>query len=138
MAYITINDLYNYLDQIQVVACSDDFASGTVNMTIINSIMQMACDKADSLVSSIYDVPFTNVPIPVKIRTASAIFAVEMLLQRRLAPDEKNYMKPKADMLRKELMDINRGLLSLDYQATRAFTPIIADARYSRANTNMF
>jgi phage gp36-like protein len=135
--YITINDLYNYLDQIQVVACSDDFATGAVNMDIINSIMQMACDKADSLVSSIYDVPFTG-PIPVKIRTASAIFAVEMLLQRRLTPDEKNYMKPQADMLRKELMDINRGLLSLDYQATRAFTPVIVRGHYNRADANVF
>jgi hypothetical protein len=136
--YITINDLYNYLDQVQVSACSDDYGTGVAQMSIINSIMQLACDKADSLVSAVYEVPFTTQPIPVKIRTASAVFAVEMLLQRRLAPNEHNNLTPQADLLRKELMDINRGLLSLDYQSKRAFTPVVIGSRYNRADSNIF
>lgn len=126
------------MDNINLVAATDDWGTGVVNTAVLNNILQMASDRVDALVSAVYQVPFTINPIPVKIRTAAAIFAVEMLYARRLTPDEKNPMTPQANELRKELMDINRGLLSLDYQSRRAFPPIVTHARLSRANDNTF
>ena len=131
MAYCTINDLYNYVDQSQITAMSDDLGTGNVNMSIINAICQTASDKVDGLVSAIYQVPFAA-PVPVKIKQASIIFAVELLWARRLSVAEKNPAKPEADMLRQELMDINRGLLSLDYASKRAFTPIVVGFNYNQ------
>jgi phage gp36-like protein len=137
MAYISLTDLYNYVDKPQVQAFSDDYATGTIDMTIINNICQLASDKADSLVSSMYNVPFTGL-IPVKIRTAAIIFAVEMLYARRLTPDQKNPMKSEADHWREELMMINSGQLSLDYQSQRAFTPIVFSSTLNKVDSNIF
>ena len=137
MAYITQTDLANYIDNLNLIAATDDFATGTVNTTVLNNLLQTASDKADSLVSSIYTVPFGN-PVPVKIKQAAIIFAVEMLYARRLTPDQKNPMTPQADELRKTLMDINRGLLSLDAAVVRVFTPVVISSHPSRANTNIF
>lgn len=137
MAYCTIKDIYNYVDQVNATAMTDDFAQGNLNQPIIDSICALASSKVDALVSSIYSVPFQS-PIPSKIYNAAVVFAVEMLYARRLTPSEKNPMKNEADMLRKELMDINRGLLSLDYQATRAFTPVIIRGKYNRCDANIY
>ena len=137
MSYITQADLANYIDSQQLIAMTDDLATGVVNQTILGNVLQMASDKVDSLVSAIYQVPFAA-PVPVKIRTAAAVFAAEMLYNRRLTPTEKNPLTPQADMLRQELMDINRGLLSLDYASRRAFTPIVVGSSYNRANSNIY
>lgn len=137
MAYITQADITNVIDAINLVAMTDDYAQGQINQTVLNNILQLASDKADALVSSIYVVPF-SAPVPVKVKTAAIIFAAEMLYQRRLTPDQRNPMTDQADHWRKELMDINRGLLSLDYDSKRAFTPIVSSTKYNRANTNIF
>ena len=137
MAYITINDLYNKIDQVNLTAMTDDFATGQVNTTIVNNILQLASDNVDALVSSTYSVPFTGT-IPKKIRMAAIVFACEMLYQRRLIPTEHNPMTSEADHWRSELMLINKGLLSLDYASTRAFTPIVHKQVHNRADTNFF
>lgn len=137
MAYITQADITNVIDAVNLTAMLDDYATGQINQTVLTNILQLASDKADALVSSIYVVPFPP-PVPVKIRTAAIIFAAEMLYQRRLTPEQRNPMSDQADHWRKELMDINRGLLSLDYESTRAFTPIVSSAKYNRANTNIY
>jgi len=137
MAYIQQADLANYIDNINLVASTDDYGTGVVNTTVLNNILQMASSKVDALVSSIYQTPF-NPPVPVKIYTAAVVFAVEMLYSRRLTTDQSNPMTPQANHWRQELMDINRGLLSLDYQSTRAFTPVVSATKYNRCNTNIF
>jgi phage gp36-like protein len=138
MAYITQDDLANYIDSVNLISMTDDWGTGAVNTTILNNILEQASDSADALVSSIYSVPFVNVPIPIKVKTASAIFAVEMLYQRRLTPSERNPMKTEADYWRDTLLKVNLGQLSLDYKSTRAFTPIIVRGKYGRADTNIF
>ena len=115
----------------------DDYGTGQLNQTVLNNILQLASDKADALVSSIYNVPFTT-PVPVKIYQAAIIFAAEMLYQRRLTPDERNPMTPQANHWREVLMQINRGELSLDYDSMRAFTPIIAKVTPSRVNSGIY
>ena len=138
MAYITQDDLANYIDSVNLISMTDDWGTGAVNTTILNNILEQASDSADALVSSIYSVPFVNVPIPIKVKTASAIFAVEMLYQRRLTPSERNPMKTEADYWRDTLLKVNLGQLSLDYLANRSFTPIIVRGHYNRADTNVF
>lgn len=136
MAYIAQSDITNVIDQVNLTAMLSDFATGVADQTLLANICQLASDKADALVSSIYTVPFAN-PVPVKIYTAAVVFACEMLYQRRLTPGEKNPMKDEADHWRSVLMDVNKGLLSLDYQSHRAFTPIVTSTRYNRANTSI-
>jgi phage gp36-like protein len=138
MAYITQDDLANYIDSVNLISMTDDWGTGAVNTTILNNILEQASDSADALVSSIYSVPFVNVPIPIKVKTASAIFAVEMLYQRRLTPSERNPMKTEADYWRDTLLKVNLGQLSLDYLANRSFTPLIVRGHYNRSDTNVF
>lgn len=140
MAYITINDLYNVIDQVNVTQMFCDFGQQQLDanaQTIINNLLQFASDTADSMVSSIYSIPFTP-PVPQKIQKAALIFAVEMCYQRRLTPLEKNPFKEQADYWRKELMMINSGQLSLDSTSMRDVNPIVASTYPTRNNTNIF
>ena len=121
MAYIQQQDLANYIDSVNLIAMTDDWSTGAVNTTVLNNILQASSDAADALVSSIYSVPFVNVPIPIKVKKAAEIFAVEMLYQRRLTPSEKNPMKTEADYWRDTLLKVNLGQLSLDYLANMEF-----------------
>ena len=119
----------------------DDFSLGSDNTTfssqILTNILQLASDKTDALVSSIYQTPF-NPPVPVKVRTAAAVFAVEMLWMRRLTPTETNPMTEQANYWRKTLMLVNSGELSLDANVKREFPPILINQYHSRVNTNFF
>lgn len=138
MAYITVNDIYNKIDQVQVQAMTNDYDSNApLNTTILNNILQLASDNVDALVSSVYAVPF-NPPFPKKLRMAAIVFACEMLYARRIVPEEKNPMKSEADHWRNELMLINKGLLSLDFASQRSFIPTIPVTVFNRANTNFF
>ena len=136
-AYCTQTDITNIIDAVNLNSMLDDTASGTPNLTLLANILQLASDRADALVSSVYRVPFTGT-IPVKIRTASIIFACEMLYQRRLVNDQENPMTTEANHWRKTLMDVNRGLLSLDASVTRIVPPFIASVRFDRANSNIY
>lgn len=137
MAYCGQSDLLNYVDSVQLGAFTDDYSQGTLNTAILNSICQLASNQADSLVSSVYQVPFVGT-IPIKIYTASVVFAVEMLYARRLTPGQVNPMTEVANHWRKTLMDVNRGLLSLDYQVQRSFTPVAINTSISRVNSSIF
>ena len=93
----------------------------------------MASNAADAYVASIYQTPFTGY-IPSKIKDAALIFAVEMMYQRRLAPEEKNIFKPQADLWREVLRTIGTGQVPLDANVPRLVTPgfaITYDSRLS-------
>lgn len=140
MAYITINDLYNVIDQVNVTQMFCDFGQQQLDAnatTILNNLLQFASDTADSMVSSIYAVPF-NTPVPQKIQKAALIFAAEMCYLRRLSPTEKNPFKEQADYWRKELMMINSGQLSLDSNSRRDVAPIIINKYPTRVNSGIY
>jgi hypothetical protein len=141
MAYISQSDLTNYIDAVNLSGMLDDYALGpdntTFSSTILGNILQLSSDKTDALVSSIYSTPFQT-PVPVKIRTASAIFACEMLYQRRLVSPEQNPFTEQANYWRKTLMLVNSGELSLDANVRREFAPILINQYCSRVNTNFF
>lgn len=140
MAYITINDIYNRIDQVNVQAMLADYGVNTSNdnsSIILTNILQAASDQCDALVSSVYNTPF-NGPVPVKIYQAAIVFACEMLYQRRLTPAEKNPMTPQADHWRDTLIKINSGELSLDANFVREVPPVISKTHYNRANTNIY
>ena len=141
MAYIQYTDLLNYTDQQNLNMMSQDYGvpdQGAIpNVTLINSICQIASDTADSLVSSIYVVPFTN-NIPAKIRIASIYFALYALWARRRIPDESNQWKKDADYWRETLLKINTGEVALDANVVRAFTPIVSQTHQSRINTTIY
>jgi len=137
MPYITITDITNVIDAVNLQAMVDDYNIGTLQSVTLNNICQLASDTADSLVSSIYAVPFSGNP-PKKIKNAAIIFAAEMLYQRRLVPDEKNPFKSQADYWRKELMLVNSGQLPLDATIQRVFTPVVFTATKNRVDTNNY
>lgn len=141
MAYITITDLQNVIDANNLALMTADFGQvgGNINTpsTTLSNILQLASDKADALVSSIYTVPFTTT-IPVKIRTAAIVFAAEMLYARRLTPMERNPFTDEANHWRNELIKINNGDIPLDGAVRRSFTPIVHSTYKSRVNTNFF
>jgi|HubBroStandDraft_5_1064220.scaffolds.fasta_scaffold103539_2 phage gp36-like protein len=136
-----MNDLLAYIDQVNLFQMVNDWAEAGNNTSLqtnaINAVCQIASNKVDALLSSIYVVPF-QVPIPAKVYTASVIFAVEMLWARRLTPEEKNPMKAEADYWRETLIKINNGDIPLDYESSRAFQPIIVKKHCSRVDTNIF
>jgi phage gp36-like protein len=140
MAYIFYNDLLNYTDQQNLNMASQDFGvpdQGAIpNMTLINSICQIASDQADSLVCSIYSVPFVNTPP--KIRMAAIYFALYAIWARRRIPDEKNQWKKDADYWRETLIKVGCGEIPLDANQRRAFTPIVAQTYQSPINTNIY
>lgn len=134
--YIQQTDLANYIDNVQIIAFTDDFATGILNTTVLNNVMQMASDQCDALVSSIYSVPFATPPA--KIKQAAIIFACEALYFRRLTPVESNPMKEQADYWRKQLMLVNAGQLSLDESFNRGFSPVGFSVTRTRADAGIF
>jgi len=136
MSYITIADLTNKIDSINLQSMFDDFAQGTLNSTILNNILQLASDTADSLVSSIYKVPFATPPGKIKI--AALAFACEMCYARRLTPIEENPFRNEAEYWRKQLMMVNSGELSLDESFNRGFVPVAFNISINRVDTNMY
>ncbi len=140
MAYLTYNDLLNYIDAQNLAMMTQDYGvplDGAVpNNNIIGSICQQASDLADSLISSIYKVPFATPPA--KIKQAAIIFALEILWARRKTPTENNPWTDQAKYWRETLIQINLGMLSLDEQYTRGFTPVVASKTCGKVNTNFF
>jgi phage gp36-like protein len=138
MAYITITDLQASIDSVNLNAMTADY--GDINSsnasTLLTNICQLASDKADSLVSSIYSVPFN--PCPPKIRMAAIAFATEMLYQRRLTPTDHNPAKDEGDYWRQILKMINLGQLSLDDSFRRVVPPVTCVKEKNRIDSNIF
>lgn len=134
--YCQQSDILNFIDGVNLIAFTDDFATGNLNTTILNNVISMASNECDALVSSIYAVPFN--PVPAKIKQASIIFTCEALYIRRLTPEEKNPFRAQADYWRKQLMLINSGQLSLDESFLRGFPAVVAKTYCTRADTNIY
>lgn len=138
VSYCGFNDLLNYIDQNNLIAMSNDFPGANgVNNNVINSVCGIASRNVDALVSSVYQVPF-NLPYPVKVYTAATVFAVELLYNRRMVNGDKNPMKAQGDYWRNELIKINEGELSLDFQSQRSVPPIIATIRKTRLDASIY
>lgn len=122
MAYVTRDEVLTKISNSDLDAFTDDNGDGTPDPGVLDNVISVASNAADSYVASIYTTPFVGY-IPAKIHDAALIFTVEMLYQRRLAPEEKNIFKPQADLWRKILTDIGTGLVPLDANVTRTVTP---------------
>ena len=136
--YVQLADITNLIDAVQLTACTDDAGAGSINMTVFNNICLMASNKADSLVSSIYAVPFPLSTIPPKIKDATIAFACYALFQRRLTPLEHNPYKIQQDYWVDTLTKINAGQLSLDSNFTRDVAPIVSNRKFNRNDSNFF
>ena len=135
-SYCSLSDINTLLDSNQLISCTDDFQTGTINTTILNNIISMASNKVDAMISSIY-APFTG-NVPAKVKDATIVFCAYVLMQRRLLPNEINPYKSQADYWTDTLTKINAGQLSLDEQFNRGFTPVVYSSICNRVNSNIF
>jgi len=140
MAYINSQDILNYVDANNLQEFLDDYNQGpnntSISSVILANICQLASNKADALVSSIYQTPFANPPV--KIQTAATIFACELLYSRRGIVGEKNPFEKQAQYWREELIKVNTGMLSLDANFQREFTPVVVSSHKTRVDTNFY
>ena len=133
MPYITRNDILTKISNSDLDQFTDDNGDGVADQGVLDLVISIASNAADVYVASIYQTPFTGY-IPSKIKDAALIFAVEMMYQRRLAPEEKNIFKPQADLWREVLRTIGTGQVPLDANVPRLVTPgfaITYDSRLS-------
>lgn len=140
MSYVSQLDIQNYVDAVNLQAFVDDWAQGVEGQSAqsaqLDSICSIASNNVDAYVSSIYATPFVNPPATVK--AAAAIFAVEILYQRRLTPQEKNPFSAQANIWRERLQKIGAGELPLDEGLNRGFSPVVFGLNKSKVNTNIF
>ena len=122
MAYITRSDILTKISNSQLDQFTDDDGDGLPDTGVLDLVIDIASNAADSYVASIYETPFTGY-VPAKIKDACLIFAVEMLYQRRLAPEERNIFKSQADLWRELLSNIGSGKVPLDANVSRKITP---------------
>jgi phage gp36-like protein len=134
--YVTISDIQTLLDINQITAATDDYATGVIDTTVLNNIIGMASNKCDSLVSSIYQTPFSTPPA--KLKDACIAFCAFALMQRRLAPAETNPYKSQQDYWIDMLTKVGSGQLPLDANFPREFTPVVYSANKSRIDTGFF
>jgi phage gp36-like protein len=122
MAYITRNDILTKISNSQLDQFTDDDGNGIPDSGVLDLVIDIASNAADAYVASIYETPFTDY-VPAKIKDAALIFCVEMLYQRRLAPEERNIFKSQADLWREILTKIGTGQMPLDSNVSRKVTP---------------
>lgn len=121
MAYFTRDEAITRIPGNDFTPFLDDNGDGIEDPGLYDTIVSVASNAADSLVSAIYATPFPTPPP--KIKEAALIFFCEICYQRRNTPEEKNFFKPQADMWRQLLAQIGSGKIPLDANVRRQFVP---------------
>lgn len=86
MAYSTLDDLKNQLNEADLIQLTDDADTGAVVTTVTDAMIAKADALIDSYIGARYAVPLTTVPAI--ITHYSAVIAIYLLFSRRSgAPD---------------------------------------------------
>jgi phage gp36-like protein len=114
------------LSQQNLIDLTDDApSSGNINQTILNQCIANVSAEIDSMLASIYDVPFTNPPEAVT--GPCAVMVCAALYRRRMVPDEKNFFVDDDKRYREHFRKVGKGEEELDANTSRAFAPGIAE-----------
>jgi phage gp36-like protein len=133
-AYTNQNLLAGYISSQNLIALTDDTASGQVNVAVLNQSIASASATVDGLLCATYQTPFTNPPA--QVIEAATIFTCEALFGRRLVPGENNPFKSQAASWRETLKGIAQNGGGLDAATPRAYTPGYVEQIWSRLNSD--
>ncbi len=135
MAYIQRSQISTYISESELPNFLDDDSDGSEDPGLLDAIISMASNKADSFVSSVFTTPFP-VP-PSKIVDATIIFSCFAIYARRLTPEEKNPFKAMQDFWEDLLSKVGAGVLPLDANIDKVIPPIIAITSPSILNDSL-
>lgn len=121
-----------------LIALTDDSGAGTLDTTVLNTIISASDDKIDSFISNIYQVPVSPVAPPVT--SWSLTITCYMLYRRRLVPDEKNNFSADYHDVMALLKMVNDGTYHLNLTEVRDFSQVAIAAQstiYGVQGSNM-
>jgi phage gp36-like protein len=94
MAYCTLSDIKDRIDEEVLIQLTDDEGLGVINEDRVSAAIDEADAEIDSYLSARYTVPLT--PIPTVIKTLSVAIAIWNLYSRRGIVDEMRQERYKA------------------------------------------
>jgi phage gp36-like protein len=112
MAYVTQAEIEARIPAPLLRAALDDDRDGQADQNLLTTIISLAAQAVDGLVSGSYEVPFDD-PAPPVIRDAAFAFACEMIHDRRRVEGERNPYKTLADSFRARLEKVGNGEIPL-------------------------
>jgi len=121
-----------------LIALTDDDNTGSLNQSILDSIIAAAGDTIDAAIGNIYQVPISPVVAP--ITSWALTITCYMLYRRRLVPDEKNNFTEAYNRVTKLLDMVNDGKYRLNLEESRDFSQVAVAATstiYGVVGSNM-
>jgi len=112
MAYCTIDDIRNQLDESKLIQLTDDEGTGTVDTARVERAIEDAGEEIDTHVGARYAVPLD--PVPPMLRKAAVDIAVYNLYGRREKVPEMRVERYRNAL--RFLDQVSRGRLSLGRQ----------------------
>lgn len=137
MAYSTLNDILERIDEAAVIELTDDASAGVVDQTKIDAAITRADKEIDAWCGTRYAVPFATVPAI--IAELSADLAVYFLYARRV--DEVPVVRKDAYQNGVKLLEkISKGQISLGVDpvtapASSAGVDIVSGTRVFNSDT---
>ncbi|MBU1193967.1 MAG: DUF1320 domain-containing protein [Proteobacteria bacterium] len=87
MAYCTLNDIQDMMDEDEIIRFTDDTGAGTINTDVTDKAISGADALIDSYLASRYSVPVTPVP-DILLNFAVDIAIYKICSRRSQAPEE--------------------------------------------------
>lgn len=105
MAYCTIDDILDCIDEDEVIGYTDDHDAGLINQEAVDRAISVADAQIDLYLGRRYQVPMD--PVPDQVRHIAVDIAIFRICSRRnQAPDDR---RQKYDDAVKQLKDIAAG-----------------------------
>ncbi len=135
MAYCAIEDILAEIQGSDLIGLTDDDNTGSLNTTVLNSIINNASSYIDGKVGNIYATPLS--PIPSAIKDLCVRIVCYRLYRRRLAPGEKNNFTEDFNDAMETLNQINNGKYHLPTDPARSFPQgaVVREPMYVNASS---
>ncbi len=137
--YTTLAQVSAKLPAQFVTEALDDDRDGQADAAVWEAVADGAAREVDGFLAMRFSVPFTG-DVPAVVSSASLIFVMETLYDRRGFTGEKNPYSERADAQRKTLRDIGDGKLPLTptiVKKTPSVSVVTEPARTSSAFGNL-
>jgi phage gp36-like protein len=128
-AYCQTLDVLGEIQMDDLIALTDDAATGQLNTTVLNQVIANASGEIDRMVGNRYAVPFS--PVPPSVQSMAIVITCYRLYRRRAVPDEQNKYFADYDAIRAFLKQVKKGDEQLDLTVTTAFEQVQFSARAS-------
>lgn len=120
MNYVSRDQVTDLIPLKDLTDALDDDGDQVEDAGAFDSLVATQCLMVDGFLSGLFLTPLANPPA--KVKTATLIFVLEAIYQRRRVPDDKNPWKKQADWWREHLQKVGNRELPFDAGTPKAFS----------------